>query len=316
MMVQLPVFSSETDFRHWRSNREQWSTAVREIARWAEIPATTLSPFATGTNLVVDLDGTSVLKVFPPMFRPQYVSERSTLRHLAGKLSVLTPTLLAEGKHDGWSWLIMTRLEGIVGSEAWPTLPEDDKEAILEEVGRTIAEVQAVPPGLLSKIEPAWSEFIAAQVEGCLERHRQNDLPPRLLNDIPQLLAAVPAVVPMSGPDSILTGEWIPENFLLRETKAGWRLAAVIDFGDVMTGWGEYDLLGPSTFMCAGRSSRVTRLMAGYGLPRDAYDPEMRRRLSTLMLLHRASDLRNIAIDGWEARVQTLFDLEEVIWPA
>jgi len=36
------------------------------------------------------------------------------------------------------------------------------------------------------------------------------------------------------------------ENFLLSRDSGGWRLSGLIDFGDVMTGWGEYDLLGPS----------------------------------------------------------------------
>ena len=72
----------------------------------------------------------------------------------------------------------------------------------------------------------------------------------------------------------ILTGEWIPENLLLIETSNGWKLAAVIDFGDVM-----------------------------------------RRRLTTLMMLHGASDMRGIAIPDWQSSVKTLGDLEDLIWP-
>ncbi|WP_414633679.1 phosphotransferase [Paracoccus marcusii] len=56
----------------------------------------------------------------------------------------------------------------------------------------------------------------------------------------------------ISLPNKINNEGGIPENLLLTETSTGWKLAAVIDFGDVMTGWREYDLLGPSTFMCAG----------------------------------------------------------------
>ncbi|CAN7684452.1 aminoglycoside phosphotransferase family protein [Bosea sp. LjRoot90] len=121
--------------------------------------------------------------------------------------------------------------------------------------------------------------------------------------------------MPLDEPHVILTGEWIPENFLLAEELGQWRLAALIDFGDVMTGWGEYDLLGPSAFMCAGLPNRVRCLLEGYGLERKMLNAEMRRRLLTLMVLHRASDLRHIYIDGWEARISKLADLETVIWP-
>ncbi len=54
------------------------------------------------------------------------------------------------------------------------------------------------------------------------------------------------ALIALDGPPVILTGEYIPENFLLSRDASGWRLSGLIDFGDVMTGRGEYDLLGPS----------------------------------------------------------------------
>ena len=64
------------------------------------------------------------------------------------------------------------------------------------------------------------------------------------------------ALVALDAPPVILTGEYIPENFLSCDD-GDWRLSGLIDFGDVMTGRGEYDLLGPSVFMAAGMPGRV-----------------------------------------------------------
>jgi hygromycin-B 7''-O-kinase len=194
-------------------------------------------------------------------------------------------------------------------------LAEAEKKRVLMDVGRTIAEVQSVPPGELLSIEPAWPAFIAGQVAGCKDRHARQGLAPRLLADLDALLAQAPDVVPLDGPAVILTGEWIPENLLLAETDGRWSLAGLIDFGDVMTGWPEYDLLGPSAFMCGGDAGRVRSLLGGYGVAPEAVDGPMRRRLLTLILLHRASDLRNVGIPGWEARISRLTDLEDLIWP-
>ena len=113
----------------------------------------------------------------------------------------------------------------------------------------------------------------------------------------------------------LFRSEWIPENLLLTETSDGWQLAAVIDFGDVMTGWREYDLLGPSTFMCAGVPDRLRAFLEGYGVPAEDYNNAMRRRLTTLMMLHGASDMRGIAICDCQASVRKLEDLEDLIWP-
>jgi hygromycin-B 7''-O-kinase len=114
----------------------------------------------------------------------------------------------------------------------------------------------------------------------------------------------------------ILTGEYIPENFLLSRDAAGWQLSGLIDFGDVLTGWGEYDLLGPSAFMTAGMPRRVRSLFEGYGYSKADIGPVLKRRLMALLLLHRASDpVRHIAIGGWQQKTASLSDLAELLWP-
>ena len=120
----------------------------------------------------------------------------------------------------------------------------------------------------------------------------------------------------MDRPPVILTGEYIPENFLLANDGGAWRLAGLIDFGDVLTGWGEYDLLGPSAFMAAGRPGRVRSLFEGFGYLRSDINFALKRRLMALMMLHRASDpIRHICIEGWQQQADDLVQLQELIWP-
>lgn len=314
-MKLWPDISDEEDFERWRSTSDRWLPIVIEIAQRANVDAVSPTSFKTGTNLVVDLNGAAILKIFPPIYAKQFAVERIALRQLDGRLSVPIPQILAEGEDNGWSWLIITKLPGTVGSEVWPVLSEQERIAILGDIGRTIAEVQAVDPGELLEMQPAWPDFIKRQAEGCIERHGRQGLEASLLADLPTLLHAAPSVLPADVEPVILTGEWIPENLLLTETSTGWKLAAVIDFGDVMTGWREYDLLGPSTFMCAGVPDRLQAFLEGYGVTAEDYDDAMRRRLTTLMMLHGASDMRGIAIPNWQSSVRTLEDLENLIWP-
>ena len=120
----------------------------------------------------------------------------------------------------------------------------------------------------------------------------------------------------MDQPPVILTGEYIPENFLLAPDGDGWKLAGLIDFGDVITGWGEYDLLGPSAFMTGGEPSRLYSLLAGFGYSRANIPDGLGRRLLALMFLHRASDpLRHICLPNWDHKAETLFDLQHMLWP-
>ena len=53
--------------------------------------------FSTGTNLVVGLDERLILKIFPPMLRAQFVSERGSLSQLARPAPLPIPEIVARG---------------------------------------------------------------------------------------------------------------------------------------------------------------------------------------------------------------------------
>jgi hygromycin-B 7''-O-kinase len=316
IMHSLPNPPDSQAFRTWRADRSQWLPVATDIARSHGLSCRTPHVFSTGTNLVVGLDDPFILKIFPPMLRGQFTSERASLAQLRGRLGVPIPEIVCEGERDRWPYLVITRLSGILGAEAWPALPEEQKERVLAQIGATIAEVQSVPAGELLDIEPRWGTFIAAQIEGCRARHQRLGMPEKFLNGLDDLLRDAAELIPMDAPPVILTGEYIPENFLLSGESGDWRLCGLIDFGDVLTGWGEYDLLGPSAFMAAGRPRRVRSLFDGFGYSRSEVNFALKRRLMALMLLHRASDPgKHICIKGWQHKADDLLQLQELIWP-
>lgn len=126
-----------------------------------------------------------------------------------------------------------------------------------------IANLQTLPPGDLAESKPSWRDFIDGQIDTCFERHRRLGMSPGFLSDLCALLADAPSIIPFDASPVILTGDWIPQNILLSEHRGEWKLAGVLDFGDVTTGWGEYDLLAPTAFMCAGLHGRTRSLFEG-----------------------------------------------------
>jgi hygromycin-B 7''-O-kinase len=313
----LPVVTSAEAFRAWRADRAQWLSAVTEIARSHALPCESVEAFPTGTNLVVALNERLILKLFPPMLRGQFVSERAALSQLSGRLSIPIPEIVLQGEREQWTYLVITRLDGMLGTKAWPLLPEHQKENVLRQIGETIAEVQRAPIGELVLLEPSWEQFIQKQIEGCRARHQRLGLPQKYLADLDRLIGQATELIPMNTAPVILTGEYIPENILLSGQSGDWKLSGLIDFGDVMTGWGEYDLLGPSAFMTAGIPRRVRSLLHGFGYLAADINEALTRRLLILMLLHRASDpVRHICIAGWQDKADTLADLEHLLWPS
>ncbi|MBR0982811.1 aminoglycoside phosphotransferase family protein [Bradyrhizobium liaoningense] len=310
---QLPIFANAESFRAFRSDPSRWLPIALDIARSHGLDTSAPHVFATGTNLVVGLGETLILKIFPPMLREQFVSERGSLMQLKGHLDLPIPEIVAEGTRDGWPYLVITRLAGTLGSEVWPHLPEVQKERLLRQIGETIASVQRAPLGPLARIEPRWNDFMRAQMLGCRARHTRLGLAPKFLKGLDDLLRDAEELIPMDAPPVFLVGEYIPENFLLACDDGQWSLNGLFDFGDVLAGWRDYDLLGPSAFMAAGRPGRVKSLLEGFGYAK--LDDTLRRRLMALMLLHRASDLNShICIEGWQEQADDLIELQELIW--
>ncbi|MCK1547209.1 aminoglycoside 3'-phosphotransferase/choline kinase family protein [Bradyrhizobium sp. 147] len=311
---QLPHFTDAESFRVYRADPSQWLGNALDIARGHGLDASEPQVFSTGTNLVIGLGEKLILKIFPPLLRAQFISERGSLTQLAGRLHLPIPEIVAEGMRDGWPYLIITRLAGTLGSEAWPHLAEDQKERVLHQIGETIASVQRAPLGELAHIEPRWDDFMRQQMQGCKARHLRLGLAPKFLGGLEDLLRDAAKLIPMDAPPVILIGEYIPENFLLACDDGQWSLAGLFDFGDVLAGSRDYDLLGPSAFMAAGRPGRVRSLLDGFGYAK--LDFALKRRLMALMLLHRASDLNShICVEGWQERANDLVELQELIWP-
>lgn len=311
--MTLPHFTDAESFRAFRSDPSQWLPIGLDIARSHGLDISSPHVFATGTNLVVGLGDKLILKIFPPQLAAQFVSERGSLTQLAGRLHLPIPEIVAEGTRDGWPYLVITRLAGTLGSEVWPSLPEAQKERVLRQIGETIASVQRAPLGPLAQIEPRWCDFMRAQMQGCKARHTRLGLAPKFLAGLDDLLRDAAELIPMDAPPVILIGEYIPENFLLACHGEQWSLKGLFDFGDVLAGWRDYDLLGPGAFMAAGRPGRVRSLLEGFGYAKP--DFALKRRLMALMLLHRASDLNShICIEGWQEQANDLVELQDLIW--
>lgn len=223
----LPNIQTIAEFQAWRADAAQCLPAALDIARDHGLPVADPHLFTTGTDLVVGLGRDLILKIFPPMLRGQFLSERASLGLLQGRLNIRIPEIVDEGERDGWRYLVITRLPGVLGTEAWPALPEDAKERVLGQIGETIAEVQKVPVGELSAIEPRWDQFMRQQIAGCRARHARLGLPAKYLDGLDELLGEAATLIPIDAPPVILTGEYIPENFLLSQDSGGWRLAAV-----------------------------------------------------------------------------------------
>src|SRR5437660_6012106 len=102
IMHPLPDLSSFDAFKTWRADQSRWLPVALDVAHGHGLKTAAPHVFATGTNLVIGLGEELILKIFPPILRSQYISERGSLAQLRGRLSIPIPKMLFEGERDGW----------------------------------------------------------------------------------------------------------------------------------------------------------------------------------------------------------------------
>lgn len=113
----------------------------------------------------------------------------------------------------------------------------------------------------------------------------------------------------------ILTGEYTPMNFLVKQVDGDWHISGLIDFGDAMLGLPEYDLLGPGVFLIQGDKQLLREFLMAYGYLPNEMTNLLSHQLMALMLLHRYNNLNvQIRIPDWKKNAGSLKGLERMVW--
>ena len=162
-----------------------------------------------------------ILKIFPPFLRGQFVSERGSLAQLRGRLRVAIPEIVLEGERDGWPYLVITRLSGVLGADAWPSLPEADKERVLARNRRDHCGGAARARRSARADRAGLGRLHARANRGMPRPARAARIAAKFLDGLDELLRDAAALIALDEPPVILTGEYIPENFLLSRDGRG-----------------------------------------------------------------------------------------------
>ncbi|MBA3454058.1 MAG: phosphotransferase [Deltaproteobacteria bacterium] len=316
--MQLPASIGPVAFdTQYRLDHDAWKAAIAEVCAAHRLPCHLVSPFADGSNLVALVDDRCVVKIFPPFHAHQWESERRVLPRLHAQLPIPVPALIAQGERDdGWFYVVVEKLEGAPLESYRGTFDHATKARLLEQIGATMAKAHALAVGELATLPPSWSAFIDEQILGCRARHARLAMPDWLVAGVDDFVRTWGPGVQAPSDHVILTGEYTPFNLLVDRDPEGWRLSGMIDLGDAMIGPRDYDLLGPSLFLCEGDPALVGALFRGYHGHEAALDDAARTRLLALAVLHRyASFDGQIRIPGWRDRARSFEQLALLIWP-
>jgi len=256
-----------------------------------------------------------VIKLFPPFHNDQFQSERLVLKALEEKLSIKTPTIHYEGEIMEWPYLIMTKLRGTLLETLWHALNHNNKLVIIKELGALIREVHSLKTKGLESINCHWKTFIENQIKYCAEHHRTKGLSTSLIEQMPSYIEMIKRSLIKIDKPVLLTGEYTPMNLLVTNIKGTWHISGLIDFGDAMLGYFQYDLLGPGAFLIQGDKELLKAFLSSYGYLPHQLNAELSHQLTALMLLHKYSNLEvQVRIEGWKSKASSLKELESLVW--
>ncbi len=147
----LPPVTTEDAFTTVCQDEAALRPGVEQLCRrlGADVPG--LTRFAVGSRPVY-ATGDLVLKLFPPTDLDGCRVESGVLTTVRGKLPILTPRVQATGKHDGWGYVLMSRLPGVALDMVRDRISARDQDVLADQLGETIAVLhQLLPPEI-----PGW----------------------------------------------------------------------------------------------------------------------------------------------------------------
>lgn len=283
----FPDVSTPDAWKAARTNDAALRPGVDAIRARHGLGAAPLRRYATGSVPVYAIGSEQVLKLFPPTARDFAFIEEQALGAVADRLPIATPELVVVGELEGWSYLLMRQLEGRLLSEAWPEVPESDRDRFAVELGETMAALHGVETERLDRLHNEWPRFLAAQRDSAVERQRSRGLGDVWLEQIPDFLATwMPRLLDRR---ALLHTELMREHLLVAPSSEGWRLTGLFDFEPATVGDAEYDLASFGVFVSAGDRRFLSRTLRAYG---SVPDENLARRVLTYAILHRYSNLR------------------------
>jgi hygromycin-B 7''-O-kinase len=173
----LPPVGAENAFAAVCQDEAALRPGVEQLCRRLGVDVASLTRFEAGSRPVYAV-GDLVLKLFPPTDLAGCRVEAGVLDAVRGKVPVLTPRVHAVGEHDGWGYVLMSRLPGVALDTVWGRISGRDRDVLAVQLGGTIAVLHQLPPPEIPGWWPAdWPTFVARRRAECVSEQRSLGLP-------------------------------------------------------------------------------------------------------------------------------------------
>ena len=315
--ILMPAVETLEAYRAIYHRDDIWRPVIEAICRRYPYLNQPCMRGPDGSHIVYFVGQAYVVKLFVPLFAQDFIAENLVARHLAGKIALEIPEIVAEGQIAGWNYLVMTRISGTPLQFVWDELLPDDRRAIAIDVGRLIAFLRTVPISGLESLGGDWSQFLAAQIANLTTHH----LPVPELTCEPEqefstFFDSLEGHIDQPFQPALLLADITREHVFVNCCDHEWQVIGYLDFGDAMIGHPDYEMVAPGLEIAGGDPELLRSLLNAAGYPENTHNHRLSRRLMAYTLIHRYVDLATVLSLVPQARnAASLDELASLVWP-
>ena len=263
---------------------EDWTRVYNDVSVWRGLIDAICAREGIGyrrlraasehTNAVFLLDRAYALKIYSPFWN-EFELERRLLEELNSEEQIAVSELIGCGRiADGagvvWPYLITRYCEARPFSEIRDDLPEGAPASLAAQLGRIVRRLHSLDVGRFANAATtrAWNDVVMERRRSSVsELTAAGVLGDNLQSSVEAMLDdAIAADRPASR--VVVHGDLGPDHVLCAPSDEGWRIEALIDFGDAKIGVREYEWM-PVWMEFWGRDPMLARAYLG------AYDPSL-----------------------------------------
>ena len=315
--VQMPVVSTLDAYRTIYHRDDIWRPVIEAICQRYSFLNQPCVRGSDGTHILYLVGRMYVVKLFVPLFAQDFVAEALVAKHVAGKMGVETPEIVAEGQIEGWQYLVMNRISGTSLQSVWGELTPMNRQQIAIDVGHMIARLRTFPVSSLDALAVDWGVFLAAQAADVSAHHQAvPELAWDPKSEIGQFFASQTDLIHEAFQPVLLLADITREHIFVEQHGREWRMVGYLDFGDSMVGHPDYELVAPGLEIAAGNPAILRVLLLAIGYSENNFDETFCRRLMAYTLMHRFIDLTSVLLSVPQAReAANLDELARLVWP-
>ena len=300
-----------------------WQGLIHAICGREGIEYLQLHPASANTNAVFLLDRAFAVKIYSP-FWDEFDFERELLEALASEVEIPTVELvgcgrIADGDGVVWPYLITRYCGARPFSEIRGELGDEDAVSLASQLGWIVQALHGLDVNRFGSAarERIWTDVVDERRRVALgELTEAGVLSPNVVEPLESLLdREINADLPEAR--VVVHGDLGADHVLCTPTEDGWRIEALIDFGDAKVGARAYEWM-PLWLGCFDRDPLLARAFLEAYEPGLLSDPEFPTRAVAWTLLHDFS--RDGLTEQWQKQrragaVESLEELRALLCP-